>query len=92
MSYQSRLSQLESEIFQNGNSSSPTSSPLLPYLIICITTLVVLYAWRPSVVTQTVKRQRHIQTTRFASLWLLVSAGLCAVYYKYLAQMLQGDS
>jgi hypothetical protein len=87
MSYQSRLSQLESEIFQTGSSSS-SSSPFLPYVIIGVVTLVLLYAFRPNVVTQTTKRQRHIQPARFTTLWLLVTVLLCAVYYKYLAQIL----
>lgn len=91
MSYQSRLSQLESEIFQNGNSSSPTS-PILPYLIICVVVLVLLYISCPNILTCVRNRRRCIDSNRFTTAWLIVSVLLCVAYYKYIAKMLSSQA
>ena len=88
MSYQSRLNQLESEIFQNANSISPSITPIFPYLIIATVTLILLYSWRPNTLTEIRQRQRHIRSDRFLTSWLLLSLLLCAVYYKYIADII----
>ena len=85
MSYQTRLDQLESEVFQNNTLS--TSLPLsryLPFVIIAIVSLLTLYTFCPRSL-QTLRNQRyHINLERFSCCWLILTSVLCVLYAFFL--------
>ena len=80
MAYQTRLDQLESDVFQTGNTASRLSiAPLLPYAVICGVLLVGLYASCPALLKTTPPRTKanrnpvaQLQLQRFLLAWVVL--------------------
>jgi hypothetical protein len=78
MSYQPRLDQLESEIFQTSSTSYPQ---VLPYVLICVITLLSLYSFCPRSLRE--KRNKSIRGDRFIASWLIITVILCLAFYRF---------
>lgn len=84
MSYQTRLDQLESDVFQTAPPSTPLSfTQYLPFLIIAVVSLLTLYTFCPKSLQTRQNRQYRINIQRFGGCWLILTAVLCALYAFY---------
>jgi preprotein translocase subunit SecY len=83
MSYQPRLDQLEAEVFQTAAPTTVNYSSVLPYVIICVASLISLYTFCPRVLQTRKNRQYQIRIDRFLSVWLVLSFVICFAYYSF---------
>lgn len=91
MSYQSRLSKLENEIYEKTESpwlgvmtTAKNYKKYIPYPLITVISLVLLYLIRPKWMTKRVSRHvTKICISKFLILWMILSTSLGLVYYRY---------